>query len=82
MIQPNPTSPASVYKLLTASPITFQWTYTSLLSTPALLTMKAYCSANAITYDVSPPTGIPGADTSYGPSVPAWSLKAFQGSGS
>jgi hypothetical protein len=66
MIQPNPTSSAPLYKLLTASPITFQWTYTSLISTPGLLTMKAYCTDNAMTYDVSPPTGIPGTETSYG----------------
>jgi hypothetical protein len=90
MISPNPVSAVSYFKLLSASPITFSWTLTSLIASPSALTIQAYwyalcrgtrkravmfltmtptvviiSSQNAITYDVTPPTGIPAGDTSY-----------------
>lgn len=41
------------------NPITFGWNFTSLISTPAALTVQAYCSSNGNTYKVGP-TGAQG----------------------
>ncbi|KAG9094446.1 hypothetical protein FRC06_010799 [Ceratobasidium sp. 370] len=51
---PAQTQTASYYKIMANNPITFGWNFTSLLSTPAALTVQAFCSANGNTYPVGP----------------------------
>ncbi|KAG9125738.1 hypothetical protein FRC07_006423, partial [Ceratobasidium sp. 392] len=51
---PAQTQTASYYKIMANNPITFGWNYTMLSSTPAHLTVQAYCSANGNTYPVGP----------------------------
>ncbi|CAE6465667.1 unnamed protein product [Rhizoctonia solani] len=56
---PSATATPSYYKIMASNPITFGWNFTSLLSTPASLTLHAYCTANGNTYRVGP-TGAAG----------------------
>ncbi|KAG8778132.1 hypothetical protein FRC12_025150 [Ceratobasidium sp. 428] len=51
---PAQTQTASYYKIMANNPITFGWNYTMLSSTPAALTVQAYCSQNGNTYRVGP----------------------------
>jgi hypothetical protein len=51
---PAQTQTASYYKIMANNPITFGWNFTSLLSTPAALTVQAFCSENGNTYAVGP----------------------------
>ncbi|CAE6486871.1 unnamed protein product [Rhizoctonia solani] len=51
---PSQTATASYYKIMANNPITFGWNFTSLLSTPASLTVHAYCTENGNTYPVGP----------------------------
>ncbi|KAF8734946.1 transmembrane protein [Rhizoctonia solani] len=51
---PSSTATPSYYKIMANNPITFGWNFTSLLSTPASLTLHAYCTANGYTYPVGP----------------------------
>lgn len=51
---PSQTLTASYYKIMANNPITFGWNFTSLISTPAALTVQAYCSQNGNTYRVGP----------------------------
>ncbi|QRV82278.1 transmembrane protein [Ceratobasidium sp. AG-Ba] len=51
---PAQTATASYYKIMANNPLTFGWNFTSLLSTPAALTVQAYCSQNGNTYPVGP----------------------------
>ncbi|KAH7096231.1 hypothetical protein BKA62DRAFT_720304 [Auriculariales sp. MPI-PUGE-AT-0066] len=57
--QPPQTASASFYKIGTGQTITFGFNYTSLSVTPSAITFKAWCSQNAMTYDmttIQPPT--------------------------
>ncbi|KAA1473081.1 hypothetical protein DENSPDRAFT_839500 [Dentipellis sp. KUC8613] len=61
------------FKLAQSQPITFAWTFTDVLSTPASLTVSAVCE-NGVTYPVGPTDGvIPGTATSV-----VWDPYAFQ----
>ncbi|KAG8742896.1 hypothetical protein FRC10_000755 [Ceratobasidium sp. 414] len=51
---PAQTQTASYYKIMANNPITFGWNFTSLMSTPAALTVQAFCSQNGNTYAVGP----------------------------
>ncbi|KAB5589623.1 Transmembrane protein [Ceratobasidium theobromae] len=51
---PAQTITASYYKIMANNPITFGWNFTSLISTPAALTVQAYCADNGNTYRVGP----------------------------
>ncbi|KAG8698572.1 hypothetical protein FRC11_014337, partial [Ceratobasidium sp. 423] len=51
---PSQTATPSYYKIMANNPITFGWNFTSLLSTPASLTLHAYCTDNGNTYRVGP----------------------------
>ncbi|KAG8716713.1 hypothetical protein FRC08_008955 [Ceratobasidium sp. 394] len=51
---PAQTQTASYYKIMANNPITFGWSYTMLRSTPAALTVQAFCSLNGNTYPVGP----------------------------
>ncbi|CAE6477585.1 unnamed protein product [Rhizoctonia solani] len=54
---PSQTATPSYYKIMASNPITFGWNFTSLLSTPASLTLHAYCTLNGNTYRVGPTNG-------------------------
>ncbi|KAK0553516.1 hypothetical protein OC846_000856 [Tilletia horrida] len=58
--QPDQTAPASYYKIASGISVTFGWNFTSVIATPSVLHVQAYCPANSVTYTISPPTGIPG----------------------
>jgi len=68
-----PQTTIAFFKLAQSQPITFQWTVTDLISTPAHLTVSAICE-NGITYPVGPTNGIiDGTATSV-----VWDAWAFQ----
>ncbi|KAJ1301896.1 hypothetical protein OPQ81_000736 [Rhizoctonia solani] len=51
---PSQTITPSYYKIMANNPITFGWNFTSLLSTPASLTLHAYCTEDGNTFRVGP----------------------------
>lgn len=52
MTQPAQTGDASFYKIASGEKITFGWNYTSVIITPSTLQISAFCSANAVTYNL------------------------------
>ncbi|KAI0319144.1 hypothetical protein OF83DRAFT_1055541 [Amylostereum chailletii] len=68
-----PQTTVAFFKLASNQPITFAWSFSDVLSTPASLTVSAI-GANGITYPVGPTDGvIPGTATSV-----VWDAWAFQ----
>ncbi|KAE8210868.1 hypothetical protein CF319_g5151 [Tilletia indica] len=63
--RPDQTAPASYYKLASNALVTFGWNFTSVIATPSILHVQAYCPANSVTYTLSPQTGIPGNSFNY-----------------
>ncbi|SPO41485.1 uncharacterized protein PSFLO_06967 [Pseudozyma flocculosa] len=60
---PVQTADASYYKIASGVSVTFAWNFTSVIQYPSRLTVQAYCSDNAYTYQIGP-TDLPGTATS------------------
>ncbi|KZV72065.1 hypothetical protein PENSPDRAFT_751278 [Peniophora sp. CONT] len=69
-----PQSTIAFFKIASNAPVTFAWSFTDVLSTPASLTVSAVCD-NGMTFPVGPMTdgAIPGTATSV-----VWDLASFE----
>lgn len=62
MIKPGQSGDASYYKIAQGNKISFAWNYSDVIITPSTLLISAFCTANAVTYDLG---GVDGHSTEF-----------------